>query len=67
MENENAADFTSIFDELMPRAKFEDAPYELLSTEIVKLQNDDKLKHKINIAIRNVLLKRYILANFSCD
>ena len=57
MDKDNAADFTSIFDELMPRAKFEDAPYELLSTEIVKLQNDDKLKHKINIAIRNVLLK----------
>ena len=67
MDNEHAADFISIFDELMLRAKFEDAPYELLSTEIVKLQNDDKLKHKINIAIRNVLLKRYILANFNCD
>ena len=67
MDNENAADFTSIFDELMLRAKFEDAPYELSRTEIVKLQNNDKLKHKINIAIRNVLLKRFMLANFNCD
>ena len=67
MGNENTADFTSIFDELMLRAKFEVSPYELSRTEIVKLQNNDKIKHKVNIAIRNVLLKRYILANFNCD
>jgi len=48
----------------MLRAKFEDAPYELSSAEIVKLKNNDQLKHKINIAIRNVLIKRYITAKF---
>ncbi|NBT88957.1 MAG: hypothetical protein EBT51_11775 [Flavobacteriaceae bacterium] len=64
MDNEHAADFISIFDELMLRAKFEDAPYELSSAEIVKLKNNDQLKHKINIAIRNVLIKRYITAKF---